>query len=297
MSDRSILLFGAEGQVGWELKRSLSVLGSVLPLTRRDVDLADSAAVRAAICFARPDAIVNAAAYTAVDRAESERALAQSINAVAPAAMALEAKAAGIPLVLFSSDYCYDGTKEAPYVEGDAPNPQSAYGRSKLAGDKAVAASGAEHLILRTSWVFAARGDNFLKSILRLARERDSLRIVDDQVGAPTSAELLADVTAHALRDLLAGRIASGVYHCTAGGATSWHGYARFIVKQAAQAGLALATTPERVEPIATEDYPLPAVRPKNSRLDCGKLEAALGLSLPPWQWHVRRTLLELTTP
>lgn len=280
--------------MGWELQRSLSVLGNVVPLTRRQVDLANADAVRSAIRTVEPSAIVNAGAYTAVDKAETEIDLAHAVNAIAPAVMAEEAKAAGIPLVHYSTDYAYDGKKAGRYVETDAPNPQSVYGRSKLAGDEAILVSGATCLILRTTWVFAVRGGNFLKTILRLAKERDSLRVIADQVGAPTSAELLADATAHALRALLAGRAPGGLYHLTAAGETSWHEYARVVVGEAANLGLTFQASPDRVLPIPTEGYPLPAHRPNNSRLDCQRFETAFDLNLPPWQYHVRRTLKEL---
>jgi dTDP-4-dehydrorhamnose reductase len=289
-----ILLFGADGQVGWELQRSLSVLDAVMPLTRGQVNLADAQAVRAAIRDARPAAIINAAAYTAVDKAETESELAFAINAVAPTVMAEEAMAGGIPLVHYSSDYAYDGRKEGRYVEGDATNPQSVYARSKLAGDEAILSSGAHALILRTSWVYAARGANFLKTILRLARERDSLRVVSDQVGAPTSAELLADVTAHVLSRMHAEDAPRGLFHCTAAGEVSWHGFATCIVSHARQLGTTLKLAPEKIEAIPTEQYPLPAARPKNSRLDCSKLEHTFSLKLPQWQVHVERTLKEL---
>jgi dTDP-4-dehydrorhamnose reductase len=285
-----ILLFGADGQVGWELQRSLSLYGPVTPLTRAQVDLADVSAVRAAIRTAHPAVIVNAAAYTAVDKAETESALAFAINAAAPEAMAIEAKSTGVPLIHYSTDYSYDGRKDGPYSESDATNPQSAYGRSKLAGDEAILGSGARAVILRTSWVYAARGANFLRTILRLSAERDTLRIVGDQFGAPTSAELLADVTAR----VLAKPEASGLFHCSAAGETSWHGYATFIVSEARKLGASLRATPERIEAIPTEQYPLPATRPKNSRLDCTKLERTFGLQLPPWQVHVSRTLKEI---
>jgi dTDP-4-dehydrorhamnose reductase len=285
-----ILLFGADGQVGWELQRSLSLQGAVTPLARAQVNLADVAAVRAAIRSARPDVIVNAAAYTAVDKAETETELAFAVNAAAPEAMAIEAKASGIPLIHYSTDYAYDGRKNGPYTESDATGPQSAYGRSKLAGDEAILASGAQAVILRTSWVYAARGANFLRTILRLAAERESLRIVSDQYGAPTSAELLADATAR----ILAQPGASGLFHCVAAGETSWHGYATFIVGEARKLGASLKATPERIEAITTAQYPTPAARPRNSRLDCAKLQRTFGLQLPPWQVHVSRTLKEL---
>ncbi|MEY4640290.1 MAG: hypothetical protein RLZZ227_284 [Pseudomonadota bacterium] len=291
-----ILLFGAEGQVGWELQRSLSLHGSVVPLTRAEVSLADAGALRAAIRNVRPEFIVNAAAYTAVDRAETEAELAFAINAAAPAIMAEEARAAGIAMVHYSSDYTYDGNKQGPYLETDATNPQSVYARSKLAGDEAVLASGARAIILRTSWVYGARGANFLRTILRLASERESLRVVSDQVGAPTSAELLADVTAQLLPHLRKESTRADLFHCTAAGATSWHGYATFIVEEALKLKAGFKLAPEKIEAIPTEQYTVPAPRPKNSRLDCTRLQQAFGLPLPHWQLHVRRTLRELLT-
>jgi dTDP-4-dehydrorhamnose reductase len=315
----TILLFGAEGQVGWELQRSLSIHGTVNPLTRTQVNLAVAAAVRAAIRSLRPGIIINAAAYTAVDKAETEAELAFAINAAAPQVMAEEARAAGIPLIHYSTDYAYDGRKAGRYVESDATSPQSVYARSKLAGDEAILASGAQAVILRTSWVYAARGANFLRTMLRLASERESLRVVGDQFGAPTSAELLADVTASVLTHMESRKADStrlsaaalplsvqgatapqgaatpyGLFHCTAAGETSWHGYASYIVAEAHKLGASLKVKPDQIEAISTEQYPVPAVRPKNSRLDCAKLEHTFGLQLPPWQLHVQRALREL---
>lgn len=296
-----ILLFGAEGQVGWELQRSLALHGTVMPLTRAQLDLTNADALRNTIRSAEPTVLVNAAAYTAVDKAESEPDLAFAINATAPGIMAAEARAAGIPLVHYSSDYAYSGTKNGRYVETDDTNPQSVYARSKVAGDEAILASGAQAVILRTSWVFAARGANFLRTMLRLARERDSLRVVADQVGAPTSAELLADVTARALT-YISRRKKDGappspeLFHCTAAGETSWHGYTTYIVNEARALGAPLKLDAGNIEAITTEQYPTPAARPRNSRLDCTKLERALDLQLPPWQVHVRRALVELLT-
>lgn len=290
----TILLFGAEGQVGWELQRSLSVLGTVVPLARAQVDLADSEAVRTTIRKVQPRAIVNAAAYTAVDKAETEREAAFAINAHAPTVMAAEAAAAGIPLIHFSSDYVYDGRKNGRYVESDATNPQSEYARSKLAGDMAVLAAEAQTVVLRTSWVYAARGSNFLRTILKLAGERASLPVVGDQVGAPTSAELLADVTAQILPQLYRDKSLRGLFHCAAAGETSWHGYAVFLVRRARALGAALTLSPERIDAITTAQYPRPAARPANSRLDCALLETTFGLRMPDWQLHVERTLTEL---
>lgn len=294
-----VLLLGADGQVGWELRRALLPLGDVLPCSRAQADLRDLDKLRALLERAQPDCIVNAAAYTAVDKAETELELAQRVNAAAPGLLADWAAAHDAWLVHYSTDYVFDGSKPAPYTEDDAPNPQSVYGQSKLAGEQAIAASGCRHLILRTSWVYAARGSNFAKTMLRLAAERDSLRVIADQFGAPTSAELIADVTALLLHRLrtdaqLAGR-ASGIYHLTAQGSTSWHGYAQFVIAQAAARGMALRCTPDAVQAITTADYPLPAPRPANSRLACAKLQTTFTLHLPPWQTQVQRLIDELT--
>ena len=298
MTPPRLLLLGADGQVGWELRRSLLPLGTVLPMTRAQADLSDLTGLKALLDRERPDVVVNAAAYTAVDRAETEPELAQRINADAPQMLADYAARTGAWLVHYSTDYVFDGTKPAPYTESDAPKPQSVCGRSKLAGEQAIAASGCRHLMLRTSWVFAARGGNFAKTMLRLAAERDSLRVVADQIGAPTSAELIADTTALMLyrlqSDAALAQRASGLYHLTAQGSTSWHGYAQFVIAQAIARGLALRCAPEAVQPIATADYPLPAPRPANSRLDCGKLQTTFGLTLPPWPIQVQRLIDEL---
>jgi len=295
--NRPLLLFGAGGQVGWELRRSLSLLGEVVAVDQAQVDLQDVQAVRAIIDEVRPTAIINAAAYTAVDRAESEPDQAHAINARAPAVMAEAAKTLEVPLVHYSTDYVYDGQKSGPYVETDATAPLSVYGTTKRAGDEAIMAAGCRYLILRTTWVYAARGHNFIKTILRLAAERDALRIVADQVGTPTSAELIADITAIALRKLLADEHEGGLYHCAATGNTSWHGYARYIVEQATACGMDLKVTPEAIEPIPTSAYPVPAARPANSVLNCQRLENDFHITLPDWQVHVARTIEELTNP
>ena len=295
-----LLLLGADGQVGWELRRALLPLGEVLPMTRAQADLSDLDGLRTLLAREQPQIIVNAAAYTAVDKAESEPELAQRINADAPHVLAEHAAQTGAWLLHYSTDYVFDGCKPAAerYVEADTPNPQSAYGRSKLAGEQAIAASGCRHLILRTSWVYAARGGNFAKTMLRLAAERDSLRVIADQFGAPTSAELIADVSAHLLQrlrtDAALAQQASGVYHLTAQGHTSWHGYAQHVIAQALARGMTLRCAPEAVQAITTADYPLPAPRPANSRLDCGKLQSTFGLTLPPWQTQVQRLIDEL---
>jgi dTDP-4-dehydrorhamnose reductase len=294
-----VLLLGADGQVGWELRRALLPLGDVLPCSRSQADLRDLDKLPTLLEREQPDCIVNAAAYTAVDKAETEPELAQRINAAAPGLLAGWAAAHDAWLVHYSTDYVFDGSKPAPYTEDDAPNPQSVYGKSKLAGEQAIAASGCRHLILRTSWVYAARGSNFAKTMLRLAAERDSLRVIADQFGAPTSAELIADVTAlllHRLRtDAQRAARASGIYHLTAQGSTSWHGYAQFVIAHAAARGMALRCTPDAVQAITTADYPLPAPRPANSRLACAKLQTTFTLHLPPWQTQVQRLIDELT--
>ena len=282
-----LLLTGADGQVGWELRRALAPLGTVVALRRADVDLADAAALRAAIRAHRPSAVVNAAAYTAVDGAESERELAFAVNAVAPGVLAEESARLGVPLVHYSTDYVFDGTKGAPYTEEDPVAPLGAYGEGKLAGDEAVRRAGGPHLVFRTSWVYAARGRNFLRTMLRLARERDELRVVGDQTGVPTPARLVAEVTAqvlarHATADgFTLPAAASGVYNVAARGATTWHAFATAI----------LAADPRRAEqrcrvvvPITTADFPTPARRPAFSVLDPSKLERAFGLRMPGWR-------------
>jgi len=266
-----ILLTGRNGQVGWELERSLAPLGQVIATDLATLDLADADATRRAVRAAKPDVIVNAAAYTAVDKAESERDLAHAINATAVGVLAEETKRLGALLVHYSTDYVFDGTKPSPYVEDDAPNPVNVYGASKLAGERAVQASGCGYLILRTSWVYGPRGSNFLLTMLRLARERPELQVVDDQIGAPTSSLAIARATAQLLR-----RGAGGLYHLTAAGAVTWCGFARAIL---ARAGIA---TPVRA--IRTEDYPTPARRPRNSRLDCSRLRKDFDVALAPWE-------------
>lgn len=292
----TLLLFGGQGQVGWELARSLAPLGRVVALDRAAVDLTDLAAVRAAIATHRPRVVVNAAAYTAVDRAESERALAERINAEAPAAMAAAAAALGALLVHYSTDYVFDGRARAPYRE-DAPTaPQGAYGATKLAGDEAVLAGAADAWIFRVSWVYAARGRNFLRTIQRLAAERDELRIVDDQVGCPTWAREIAEATALAVGRWLSDRAAGyepparGVYHLASPDHTSWHGFASAIV-DALPAG---APRPA-VRPITTAEYPTPAARPAWSVLDPTKFREAFGLALSPWREQLARCLDPLT--
>jgi dTDP-4-dehydrorhamnose reductase len=288
----NILMTGKSGQVGWELRRALLPLGRIHAFGHDELDLADAAAVRRKLDEVRPDAIVNAAAYTAVDKAESEPDQAHAVNAAAPALLAQEAARRGALLIHYSTDYVYDGAKAAPYVETDPTNPLGAYGRSKLAGEAGIRAADAEHLIFRTSWVYAARGANFLRTILRLAAEREELRIVADQVGAPTWARLIAEATAHALKQAMqersSGKFESGVFHLTAAGETSWHGFASAIVE--GRAGLRVKT----VTPIATADYPTPAKRPANSRLDTEKFRTRFGLALPDWRDCLQLCLEEI---
>ncbi len=274
-----ILLTGSAGQLGRELVRSLACLGEVVACDRRALDLGDADALRPVLRATKPSVVVNAAGYTAVDRAESEPAAAEAVNGLAPGILAEEAKRCGALLVHYSTDYVFDGAKGAPYTEDDAPAPLSAYGRSKLAGERAIAAVAGRHLILRTGWVFGLHGANFIKTILRLARERDELRVVADQRGAPTWTRHLADATAL----LLARRdAAEGLFHVAAAGEATWHGYAEAIVATAAAAGL-IERAPH-VLPIATADYPLPARRPADSRLDCRRLARDCGIALPDWR-------------
>jgi dTDP-4-dehydrorhamnose reductase len=297
-----ILLFGRSGQVGWELQRSLSVLGELVALGHDAAsnpdqlcgDFSDLAGLAETVRRVKPDVIVNAAAHTAVDKAEAEPDLARTLNALAPGVLAAEAHKLGAWLVHFSTDYVFDGSGQQPWRETDATAPLSVYGQTKLEGERLVAAC-AKHLIFRTSWVYAARGGNFAKTMLRLAGERYVLTVIDDQFGAPTSAELLADVTAHALVKALQQPELAGLYHCVAGGETSWHGYASYVLAQAQALGWALQAGPAQVMPTPTASYPTPAQRPLNSRLDTNRLQSAFGLTLPPWQQGVARMLTEIT--
>lgn len=277
-----ILLTGPHGQVGRELERALLPLGEVVALERDRLDLADPDAIARRCGEIRPRVIVNAAAYTAVDKAEAEKELAFRINAAAPGVLAGEAKRIGALLVHFSTDYVFDGTLARPYLETDPPAPVNAYGASKLAGERAIEASGAAFLVLRTSWVYAARGTNFLRTILRLAHEREVLSVVNDQVGAPTSARLVADTTAQAIPAALRQGIL-GTFHLSCRGSTSWHGFASRIVEQARALGVD-GLRAASIVPIPSSEYRTAAARPKNSQLDCGKLEAAFGLRLPDWE-------------
>lgn len=282
-----ILLTGANGQVGFELQRSLAPLGCVVALSRAEMDLASGASILAALNEHRPKIIVNPAAYTAVDSAESDKERAMAVNAAAPGIMARWAADNGAWFVHYSTDYVFDGAKADPYMESDAINPQSVYGESKWLGEEAVRVVGASHVILRTSWVYGHHGSNFLKTILRLAQERSSLSVVADQIGAPTSAALIADIT-RMIVERIAGSEASddlsGTYHLTAQGGTSWHGYAAHIVRTASIGSFKLALALDALKPISTGEYPTPAKRPANSRLDCTRLMDRFGVALPAWQ-------------
>ncbi len=296
-----ILLFGANGQVGWELQRSLGPLGEVVALNRHSTDLCGDLAnldgIAGTVRLVQPDVIVNAAAYTAVDRAESDAGNAYAINAAAPGVLAEAANAVGAWMVHYSTDYVFDGSGSKPWDETDPTGPLSVYGQTKLDGERLIVAKCANHLILRTSWVYAARGGNFAKTMLRLAKERDRLSVINDQFGAPTGADLLADVTAHMVRSASVGNSGNlgGAYHVAAAGETSWHGYAHFVVDHATKVGLTLKASPATVDPVPTTAFPTPAVRPHNSRLNTAKLRTCFGLQLPAWQLGVSRMLTEIT--
>jgi dTDP-4-dehydrorhamnose reductase len=295
-----ILLLGRNGQVGWELQRSLAPLGEVLALDRRSTlhcgDLSQPERLAQTVRDWRPDVIVNAAAHTAVDKAESEPDLARCLNATAPAALAQAAADIGAWLVHYSTDYVFNGQGDQAWQEGDATGPLGVYGQTKLEGEQAIAASGCKHLIFRTSWVYAARGGNFAKTMLRLAAERERLTVIDDQHGAPTGADLIADVTAHAIRQAMAKTEPSlaGLYHLVASGETSWHGYASHVIDQARALQPTHALKVSDIAPVPTSAFPTPAQRPLNSRLSTGKLQKAFGLVLPPWQQGVNRMLTEI---
>jgi dTDP-4-dehydrorhamnose reductase len=308
-----ILVTGGTGQVGFELQRQLCLLGTVLAPSRQELDLANEKAVAHWLEQHQPDLIVNAAAYTAVDRAEEEPELARRLNAELPAQLAEYSAACGQWLVHYSSDYVYPGSGCVPWQEQDATGPLGVYGQTKFKGDQAVQQSGCQHLIFRTSWVYSARGHNFMKTMLRLGRERDALKVVNDQVGAPTPARLIAQVTALALHKLpftahdspltsealtsakraYPSQARSALYHLAPSGETSWHGFACEIFRQAVALGGDLAITSERVAAIPTAEYPTPAQRPLNSRLNCQALEQALGITLPSWQEQLALTLDE----
>jgi dTDP-4-dehydrorhamnose reductase len=296
-----IVLFGKDGQVGWELQRSLALLGELTALdfdsTDFHADFSRPAALADTLRALRPDVIVNAAAHTAVDKAEAEPALAATLNAQAPRVLATEAATLGAWLVHYSTDYVFDGSGDAPRDEEAATGPLSVYGRTKLAGESAIRASGCQHLIFRTSWVYAARGGNFARTMLKLAAERETLTVIDDQIGAPTGADLLADVTAHALVAAWREPRLGGTYHAVAAGETSWHGYARCVIEWARAHGLPVKVAAHDVKPVPTSAYPTAARRPLNSRLATDKLQRAFGLKPPPWQAGVERMLMETRSP
>lgn len=291
-----LLLTGRNGQVGFELQRALAVLGEVVAIDSEDCDLADEAAIRRVVQTIRPDVIVNPAAYTAVDKAESEQALAQAINAQAPRVLAEEAKALGALLVHYSTDYVFDGAKNGAYQESDAPKPACVYGATKLAGERAITASCSRYLILRTSWVIGAYGSNFAKTMLRLAGERDTLSVVADQFGAPTSAALLADITVHLVRQAqrTPADFPYGLYHAVADGETNWHAYACHVIERARAAGKVVRIESDAIKAITTSDYPTPAKRPANSRLDTSLLRKTFGLHLPDWKIGVDHILNQI---
>jgi dTDP-4-dehydrorhamnose reductase len=292
-----ILLLGKNGQVGWELQRALAPLGEVVALDRHGDqglcgDLADAEGLVRTVRTVAPDVIVNAAAWTAVDKAETEQGMARRINAEAPAVLAREAAVLRAWLVHYSTDYVFDGSGTAPWTETDAAAPLNVYGQTKWEGEQAIIQSGCNHLIFRTSWVYAARGCNFAKTMLRLAREQNALSVIDDQTGAPTGADLLADITAHAIRTASGRADVSGVYHVASQGEVTWWGYANFVFEQARAMGETLQVT--TVTPIPTSAYPTPAKRPLNSRLAIQKLQSVFGVHMPPWQDGVRRMLTEV---
>lgn len=292
-----ILLLGASGQVGWELQRSLAAMGEIVAPERYSAalcgDLANLQGLAATVQRVRPHVIVNAAAHTAVDRAESEPELARTINTLAPGVLAREAAALGALLVHYSTDYVFDGSGSRPWLETDAPGPLNVYGRTKLEGERLMQAACPNHLIFRTSWVYAARGGNFPKTMLRLAQERERLSVIDDQFGAPTGAELLADVTAHAVRQVLRSPDDAGLYHLAAAGETSWHGYAKYVIDVVNTDHEAIKIIAKAVDPVPSSAFSTAAMRPHNSRLDTGKLQTTFALTLPPWQQGVARMLTE----
>lgn len=293
-----VLLFGKDGQVGWELQRSLATLGELVALDAGSQnmcgDFTNLEGIAQTVRTVAPDIIVNAAAHTAVDKAESEPDLSRTLNALAPRVLAQEAKRSGAWLVHYSTDYVFDGSGAEPWMETDPTAPLSVYGKTKLEGEELIRATGCQHLIFRTSWVYAARGGNFAKTMLRLAQERDHLTVINDQIGAPTGADLLADAAAHAIRIARQHPEVSGLYHLVAGGQTSWHSYASFVIDFARQSGIKIKVAPEAVEPVASSVFPLPAKRPHNSRMNTGKFTNTFDIYLPDWQTGVTRMLTEI---
>lgn len=291
-----ILVTGKNGQVGYELRRSLASLGEVVAVDVEDCDLTDTADIVSLVEKIKPSLIINSAAYTAVDKAQTEPKIAYAINATAPKVLAAQANLLHIPIIHYSTDYIFDGTKNGVYVEDDLANPQSIYGRTKWQGEKNVRAMCSQHVILRTSWVFGVHGSNFLKTILKLAQERDELKIIADQFGAPTSARLLANSTAEIAKQLLRGDAArtAGTYHLVGAGETTWHGYASKVVELANALGVKTKVQAKDIQPIPTEAYPLPAPRPKNSRLSTAKIRVAFGIEIPDWSFDVEQVLKQV---
>jgi len=294
----NILLLGANGKVGWELQRSLAPLGKVKACDRSDANLENLDEIRKLIQDHRPEVLINAAAYTDVDKEELESKKAYRINAEAVSVMAEEAKRISALLIHYSTDYVFDGTKIDAYLETDDTNPQSVYGNTKLQGEEAIKKSGCKYLIFRTSWVYSTRGSNFPKTMIRLAKEKHELKVVNDQVGAPTSAELVADVTSLCLNQVAQNAALAqnmmGIYHLTPVGETSWFEYTIFILTEMQRLGASFHTGIENILPVSTSEYPLPAKRPANSRLDTQKLRETFNIYLPPWQYHVHRLIKEL---
>lgn len=293
-----ILLFGKGGQVGWELQRSLAPLGELVALDADSQDFCGDftnlKGIAETVRSIAPDIIVNAAAHTAVDKAESEPELAHTINALAPGVLAQEAERCGAWLIHYSTDYVFNGSGDQPWLETDPTGPLSIYGKTKLAGEEAICATGCKHLVFRTSWVYAARGGNFAKTMLKLAQERDALKVINDQIGAPTGADLLADITTHAIRTAQQRPDVGGLYHLVASGQTSWHGYASYVIDFARQTGCEIKVAPEAILPVPSSAFPLPAPRPKNSRLDTRKLQHTFDVHLPRWQHGINRMLTEI---
>lgn len=296
-----ILLFGKNGQVGWELQRSLAPLGELVALDRSSQvycgDLADLTGITQTIRAVAPDVIVNAAAYTAVDRAESEFGLAHRINTEAPAVLAQEAQRISAWLVHYSTDYVFDGSGSQPWTESDSPSPLNVYGQSKLQGEEAIRQADCHYLIFRTSWVYAARGNNFAKTMLRLAQERDQLTVINDQIGAPTGADLLADTTAHAILMASKQPDSAGLYHLVADGEISWHDYACFVINFAREHHCPIKVLPDAILPVPSHTFATAAKRPLNSRLSTEKFRSTFGLHIPHWQTGVARMLAEVLEP
>ena len=292
-----ILLFGKNGQVGWELNRSLQPLGEAVALGRKDADFSNPESLRNIVRETKPDVIVNAVAYTAVDKAEDEKDLALVINGASPGVLAEEALKINALLVHYSTDYVFDGTKNSPYVEDDKPKPVNLYGRSKLAGEQVIKSSGCDYLILRTSWVYSSRGHNFLLTMLKLAREREELSVVADQIGSPTSARLIADTTAHCIKqsvkERLVGIFSSDLYHLTSSGYTSWHGFAEEVINTVKKKPASKLII-KQLKAIPTADYPTPAMRPMNSQLALKKLESIFSLKMPGWRNELELCIEEM---